>query len=130
MNIGLYVAATWATPHLIAAAAAAERTGTHPCFLFSNSGLYDHPIADFFSLSMQKAAQLNFTGSLSQVLGPQGVHVASVNIGGIISESDPVINAGNIAASFGKLYEQKQPDWEFSVDVGDIRDLIKRMSGQ
>lgn len=127
MNIGMYVAATWALPHLTSVA---QQPNTHPSFLFGNSGIYEHPISDFFSLSMQKAAQTNFAGSLSQIAGPRGIHVASVNIGGIISDDDPEMNAKLIAGKVWELYSQDKDNWSFEVKVGDIRDLIKRMSGQ
>ncbi|KEF51485.1 uncharacterized protein A1O9_12402 [Exophiala aquamarina CBS 119918] len=127
MNIGMYVAATWALPHLNSVA---QEPGTRPSFLFGNSGIYEYPISDFFSLSMQKAAQTNFAGSFSQIAGPKGIHVASVNIGGIISDGDPEMNAKLIASKLWELYSQDKDNWSFEVKVGDIRDLIKRMSGQ
>lgn len=127
MNVGLYVAATWAIPHLTAAAG---RPGAHPSFFLSNGGLYEHPIAQYFALSMQKAAQFNFTGSLHQVLGPKGVHVASIAIASVIRDDDPVLNAKNIADRFWKLYEQDKENWEFNVKMGDIQDLLKFMEGQ
>jgi len=127
MNIGMYVAATWALPHLTSVA---QKPGTKPSFLFGNSGIYEYPISDFFSLSMQKAAQTNFAASLNQIAGPKGVHVASVNIGGIISDDDPEMNAKLIATKVWELYSQDKGSWTFELKVGDIRDLIKRMSGQ
>ena len=127
MNVGLYVAASWAVPHLTSIA---KQPGTHPSFLFSNSGLWDHPIGDFFSLSMQKAAQHNLAGSLNQLLGPQGVHVASVNIGGILDDDNPVINAANSAQALVDLYEQDQKNWQWEIKIGNIEDLIRKMSGQ
>jgi hypothetical protein len=127
MNIGFYVAATWAIPHLTSIA---EHSDTHPCFLFTNSGLWDRPIADYFSLSMQKAAQYNLANSLSQVVGPQGVHVGSVNIGGIIREEDPETNTGNIANKLWELYEQDKDHWKNEIIVGDWDAFLKMMSGQ
>lgn len=127
MNIGLYVAATWAIPHLTAVA---KEQGSHPSILFSNSGLWDHPIGDFFSLSLQKAAQYNFAGSLNQLIGPQGVHVGSVNIGGIISDDDPDMNARLIASKLWDLYAQEKENWTFEIKIGDIEDLIRKMQQQ
>ena len=127
MNIGLYVAASWAVPHLTAAA---NKPGARPSFLLSNSGIWDHPIADYFSLSMQKAAQTNLLGSLNQVVGPKGVHVASVNIGGILNDDDPVLNVKNCAQALVDLYGQDQANLQWEIKVGDIEDLIRKMSGQ
>jgi NAD(P)-dependent dehydrogenase (short-subunit alcohol dehydrogenase family) len=127
MNIGLYTAAAWAIPHLTART---RQPDAHPSFFFSNSGLYHYPIADFFSLSMQKAAQFNLAGSLNQVLAPQGVHVGSVDIGGVVTDEDPVLNSRNIAEQFWKLYQQDKEQWMFDVKLGDIQEFIKQMSGQ
>nr|KAK5450522.1 hypothetical protein LTR18_000538 [Exophiala xenobiotica] len=127
MNIGLYTAAAWAIPHLTARA---RKPDAHPSFFFSNSGLHNYPIADLFSLSMQKAAQFNLAGSLNQVLAPQGVHVASVDIGGVVTDEDPVLNSRNIAEQFWKLYQQDKEQWMFDVKLGDIQEFIKKMSGQ
>ena len=124
MNIGLYVAATWAIPHLTALA---KERGAHPSILFGGSGIMDHPIGDFFSLSLQKAAQYNLAGSLGQLVGPQGVHVASVTIGGILDDSDPDMNSELIASKLWELYRQEKHEWQFEIKVGDIMDLIKKM---
>ena len=79
---------------------------------------------------MQKAAQFNLAGSLNQVLAPEGVHVASVDIGGIVKDEDPVLNPRNIAEQFLKLYQQDKTQWMFDVKLGDIEEFIKQMSGQ
>lgn len=127
MNIGMYVAATWALPHLTSIAQESDR---HPSFLFGNSGIYECPLSDFFSLSMQKAAQTNFGGSLSQIAGPKGIHVGNINIGGVVSDDDPEMNAELIAGKIWELYSQDKDDWTFEVKVGDIRETIKKMSGK
>ncbi|KIW92588.1 uncharacterized protein Z519_06435 [Cladophialophora bantiana CBS 173.52] len=127
MNIGLFVAASWALPHLTAAA---ERPGTHPSFLFTNSGLWDRPLADFASLSMQKAAQYNLMLSLKQMVETKGVHVAGVNIGGLVRDEDPVINANNIARALFDLSQEDKPDWQWEVKVGDWDEFLKQMAGQ
>ncbi|EXJ69992.1 uncharacterized protein A1O5_07065 [Cladophialophora psammophila CBS 110553] len=127
MNIGLFVAASWALPHLTAAA---ERPGTHPSFLFTNSGLWDRPLADLASLSMQKAAQYNLMLSLKQMVEAKGVHVAGVNIGGLVRDEDPVINANNIARALFDLSQEDKPDWQWEVKVGDWDEFLKQMAGQ
>ncbi|KIV87125.1 hypothetical protein PV11_02693 [Exophiala sideris] len=127
MNIGLYTAATWAIPHLTAAAG---RPGAHPSFFLSNGAIYEQPIAGFFALSMQKAAQFNFTSSLRQILGPKGVHVAVITIAAIIRDDHPVLNPKNIAAQYWNLYEQNEDSWEFNVPMGDIQELHDILRGQ
>ncbi|KIW29266.1 uncharacterized protein PV07_05091 [Cladophialophora immunda] len=125
MNLGLFVAASWALPHLTAAA---EQPGTHPSFLFTNSGLWDRPLANFASLSMQKAAQYNLMLSLKQMVEARGVHVAGVNIGGLVREEDPVINPNNIARALFDLSQEDKPNWQWEVKVGDWDEFLKQMS--
>lgn len=108
----------------------AKEPEAHPSILFGGSGIMDHPIGDFFGLSLQKAAQYNLAGSLNQLVGPQGVHVASVTIGGILDDNDPDMNAGLIASKLWELYRQDRHEWEFEIRVGDILDLIKKMQAQ
>lgn len=127
MNIGFYVTASWAVPLL---SAAAGRPDAHPSFLFTNSPLWDRPISAFFSLSMQKAAQYNLALSLKQILASKGVHVASVNIEGLINVDDPVLNPTAIADNLYKLYEQDQSDWQWEICLGNWDEFLKKMSGQ
>ena len=68
---------------------------------------------------MQKAAQVNFAGSFSQVAGPKGIHVATVSVNGIVADSNAVINAKNVANELWNLYSQKKESWESMADVGD-----------
>jgi len=127
MTLGLFVAASWALPHLTTAAG---KQGSHPSFLFTNSGLWDRPIADFASLSLQKGAQYNLMLSLKQMVESKGVHVGGVNIGGMVSDEDPVMNAENIAKSLFELYQQDQPNWQWEIKVGDWDEFLRKMSGQ
>jgi hypothetical protein len=129
MTLGLWVAASWALPHLTAAAASGK-PGSHPSFLFTNSGLWDRPLADFASLSLQKAAQYNLLLSLKQMAEPKGVHVGGVNIGGLVSDEDPVTNPSNIAQALFELYEQDRPNWQWESRVGDWGEFLKRIGIQ
>lgn len=116
MNIGLYVTAAWALPLLESNA----QSKSHPCFFITGGQIWDHPFPAYFSLSMQKAAQVNFAGSLSQVAGPKGIHVATVSVGGVVKDEDPVLNAKNIASKFWELYLQDRDGWSDMLNVGDI----------
>lgn len=127
MSLGLYVAATWSMQHLTAKAGQPD---AHPSFLYSNGGLYNHPLADYFSLAMQKASQFSFMGSLNQVLAPQGVHVGGVDIQGLVDDKQPVLNARNIAENFWKLYEQDEKAWQFNIEMGNWDEFIRQMMGQ
>ncbi|KIW18222.1 hypothetical protein PV08_02510 [Exophiala spinifera] len=127
MSLGLYVAATWSMQHLIAKAG---RPDAHPSFLYTIGGLYNHPLADYFSLAMQKAAQFSFMGSLNQVLAPQGVHVGGVDVQGLVDDKQPVLNARNIAQSFWKLYGQDEKTWEFNIEMGNWDEFIRQMTGE
>ncbi len=117
MVVGMYAAAAWARPHLISAA---QKPGTKPCFFLSGGPIATEPFADLFVLSIQKAAQLNLMGSLSQVLGPERVHVAMINIGGAVVDDEPILNAKNIASIYWKLYLQDNADWEFEVKLAGL----------
>ena len=127
MTLGLWVAASWALPHLTAAGG---KSSSHPSLLFTNSGLWDRPIADFASLSIQKAAQYNMLLSYRQQVESQGVHVAGVNIGGLVSDEDPVLNPKNIAQALFELYQQAKPDWQWELKVGDWDEFLKKMGAQ
>ena len=126
MNIGQYVAASWALPLL---EDVAKQPGTHPSFLLNSSGISYAPVGQLFSLSMQKAAQNNFLGSLAQMAGPKGVHVARIDINGIVSDAEPVLNAKNIAGQLWDLYSQGQKDWVDKVDCGTVEEFFKNLQG-
>ncbi|OCT45812.1 hypothetical protein CLCR_01754 [Cladophialophora carrionii] len=127
MTLGLWVAASWALPHLTTAAA---KAGSHPSFLFTNSGLWDRPLADFASLSLQKAAQYNLLLSLRQMAEPKGVHVGGVNIGGLVIEEDAVMNPRNIAQALFELYQQDKPRWQWESKVGDWDEFLGKIGVQ
>ena len=127
MTLGLWVAASWAIPHLTAAA---EQQGAHPSLLFTNSGLWDRPIADFASLSVQKAAQYNVMLSYHQQVASKGVHVGGVNIGGLVRDEDPVLNPSNIAQKLFDMSRQDKANWQWEVKLGDWDEFLKQMGGQ
>lgn len=128
MNIGLYVTATWALSHFKSLASGPG--SSHPSFFLSGGAINAKPIAAVFSLSLQKAAQHNFMESLRIVAGPKGVHVAIVTIGGVVADEDPVVNAGNIASTYWRLYEQDKSAWEFEVKIGDGDDRLRDLHAQ
>ena len=115
MNVGLYTAIVWAEPHLVKLA---QDIDAHPSFMWSNGAIHQNPRPPVFGLAMQKAAQTALMKAFSKVAGPQGVHVAGVNIGGVVKDSEPTMNRTNIAQMFYELYSEKKSDWRFSLDCG------------
>lgn len=79
---------------------------------------------------MNKAAQVNFMDSFAQIVNPKGIHVATVDIGGIVQDSDPVVNAKNIAKTFWELYEEDKNSWRQMVALGDMDDLRNYLKEQ
>lgn len=122
-SVGLYTAATWALPHLEKAA----NEGSHPSFFLSGSGVNYQPFAPFFSLSMSKASQSNFLKSYDQIAGPKGVHVARVDINGIVDPKDSGCTPGGVAQQHWKLYQQDKNQWEHVVNVADMKAFTKAM---
>ena len=113
-GVGIYVVATWAVPRL----AETAKSGSPAAFLLSGSGINYQPLAPFFSLSMQKAAQSNFLKSLDQIAGPQGVHVARLDINGMVSPEDDILSPDKIAKEHWRLSQQPQAEWEHVVQIG------------
>lgn len=127
MNLGLYVTASWALPHMVSLVG---KENAYPSFFLSGGGINARPVASLFSLSMQKAAQHNFMESFRIVAEPQGVHVGIVNIGGVVTDQDAVINARKIASTYWDLYQQEKNEWKFEVKIGDINDMIRDLAAK
>lgn len=123
MNVGLYVTATWAVPLL--GSLKQEKPNSHPSFFITGGGIWKEYLHFVFALSMQKAAQVNFAGCLAQIAGPMGIHVATISVNGLVSDSDPVTNAKNVASTYWKLYLQESNDWENMVDLGGMDGVTK-----
>lgn len=122
-SVGIYVAATWALPYL----AESAQNGGHPSFFLSGSGIGYRPFNPFFSLSMQKAAQNNFLQSFEQIAGPEGVHVARLDINGIVTPDDPEVSPDRVAEQHWVLYQQDKAGWEKMRDVADMETFAKKM---
>jgi hypothetical protein len=54
---------------------------------------------------------------MNEAFGPQGVHVATVLVGGPVSEQAPNLNPTNIANVTWMLYEQEKGSWTKEVDI-------------
>jgi hypothetical protein len=127
MNVALYVTATWALPLM---AELAKNPDTHPSILLSSTGVKYLPGAGLFALFMQKAAQNNFLGALSQVAGPAGVHIARSEISGIVADEEPEMNSKNIAEGLYKLSRQEKSQWEEMVAVGDVEAFMQQWAAR
>jgi len=125
MNIGQLITAYWAFP-LLTQLAAQNKPGVHPTFLNSSSGVGNTPLPPLFSLCMQKAAQNNFLGSFAQVAGPKGVHIARVDINGVVRDEEPVLNAKNIAEQHWKLSRQGKEEWQDMIEVGSLTAFLNK----
>lgn len=113
-SIGLYIAATWAMPHL---SALASSSSSHPSFLITGGSLYKSPSPLYFALAMNKAAQVSLAASLAQEYGPHGVHIGTVAVGGHVTPESDIFSPVKIAGDFWKLYEQEKDQWELVVHI-------------
>jgi short-subunit dehydrogenase len=68
-------------------------------------------------LSATKTAQYNLVTSMHEAFGPQGVHVATVLVGGVVSEQAQNLNPTNVANVMWMLYEQDKGSWVKEVDI-------------
>jgi NADP-dependent 3-hydroxy acid dehydrogenase YdfG len=111
------------TASLLTAAQAAlplfreQRTGT---IIATGSGVADRPNPLAASLGPQKAALRNLVQVLASELAPEGIHVATVTIQGVIAEGTPFAPSA-IAEIFAGLVEETASDpanWRTIVDLG------------
>lgn len=76
--------------------------------LLTGGGFSKYPSADFGSLSIGKAGILNLGQSLFRALRPEGIHVGTVTVFGMVSPSDEKYSPARIADEFYKLYQQRE----------------------
>jgi hypothetical protein len=124
-NIGLFTAATWAYPLLTNLAK--ENKSAHPSFLLTWAPLYNRPLSDRTSLSLNKAAQVNQMQSFKQMMEPQGVHVGGVNIAGVVADWHPIRNAKAIAQLIYDQSREDEKNWTWEVQNGDWDDFLQEV---
>jgi NAD(P)-dependent dehydrogenase (short-subunit alcohol dehydrogenase family) len=95
--VGALVAAQAVIPAMRAA-----KRGT---ILFTGGGFAFEPIPMMASLGIGKAGIRNLTFSLAKELEPDGIHVATVTIGGLVKPGTP-FDPANIAEEFWNLHIQ------------------------
>ena len=84
-------------------------------FTGGGSALRPSPMAS--SLGAGKAAMRNFVQSLAQECTPQGIHVATVTINGMVKAGTP-FDPDLIAEEFWRLYQQPAGEWETEAMFG------------
>jgi NADP-dependent 3-hydroxy acid dehydrogenase YdfG len=93
-----------------------QRTGT---IIATGSGVADRPNPLAASLGVQKSALRNLIQVLSSELAPEGIHVATVMIQGVIAEGTPFAPAA-IAEVFAGLVDETATapaNWRTVVDL-------------
>ena len=108
-NVGGALAAV----HEVLPAMRAAKVGT---ILFTGGGLAVDPVPQFASVAVGKAALRNLTFSLAKELAPEGVHVATVTICGMVKPGtslDPEI----IAAAFLRLHGQTPAAFQTEIEL-------------
>jgi hypothetical protein len=86
-----------------------------PSLLVTNSMLWHSPIPQYFALSMVKTSQRNLVQSL-RLLYPE-VHVALVNIAGLIRPEDPFFNPKVIGEKLWEVCEKDKEQWTLEVNI-------------
>jgi hypothetical protein len=109
-NIALYTTANWALPILSKAP-----TSSNPSLLVTSSLLWKEPYPPFFALSLVKASQRNLVQTLAATY--PDIHLALLNVGGIVNKEDKYLNPDAIAEHYWDLYAQKKEEWTFDLDV-------------
>ena len=81
------------------------------------TGGMPEPVAAYTSLSLGKAGLRTLAALLHEHLGPRGVHVATVTVGGYV-EPGGDYDPDDIAEHYWRLYRQRPEEWEFEVRHG------------
>jgi hypothetical protein len=116
-NTALLAVSQWAVPRFLKTLQSQPPASFRPTLLVTSGNLHRRPIPALFSLSATKTAQYNLVTSMNEAFGPQGVHVATVLVGGPVSEQAPNLNPTNIANVTWMLYEQEKGSWTKEVDI-------------
>jgi NAD(P)-dependent dehydrogenase (short-subunit alcohol dehydrogenase family) len=104
VSVGSALAAVrWALP--------AMRAAGRGTLLFTGGGLALKPEAGLASAALGKAALRSLALSLGQELAPEGIHAATVTIGGFVQQGTP-LSPERVAQTFWELHLQKKGSWE------------------
>ncbi|PNP45149.1 hypothetical protein TGAM01_v206741 [Trichoderma gamsii] len=114
-TIALYNTGKWAIPEL--SALAKQDPTAKPTLMVTNSHLPETPIADLFSLSLNKAAQKSLTLSLREKFAAQGIHICLLVVAGAVGDENPNLNNKNIASKAWDLYNQEKSAWSEEIRI-------------
>ncbi|HEU4324411.1 MAG TPA: SDR family NAD(P)-dependent oxidoreductase, partial [Roseiflexaceae bacterium] len=82
--------------------------------LLTGGGLALHPIPQYASLALGKAAMRNLAFSLAGELAPDGIHVATVTVSGFIQPGTH-FDPDDIAEEYWRLHAQPREEWQTEV---------------
>jgi NADP-dependent 3-hydroxy acid dehydrogenase YdfG len=88
--------------------------------LVTGSGAADRPIPSMATLGVQKAALRALVEVQARALAPEGVHVATVTVRGLVGEEERQIQPDRIAALYAELVAETagpQENWRTVVDL-------------
>jgi len=89
----------------------AMRAAGRGTILLTGGGLALSPIPQYASLALGKAAMRNLSFSLAFELEPEGIHVATVTVGGFI-EPGTRFDPDQIAEEYWRLHTQPRGEWD------------------
>ncbi|GAB4210795.1 MAG: SDR family oxidoreductase [Roseiflexaceae bacterium] len=92
----------------------AMRQRGHGSILLTGGGLALHPMPQYASLALGKAAMRNLAFSLAGELAPEGIHVATVTVSGFIQPGTR-FDPDDIAQEYWRLHTQPREEWETEV---------------
>ncbi len=79
------------------------------------TGGMPEPLPDATSLSLGKAGVRALAHLLAKEYGPQGIHVATVTVGGAVAPGT-AFDPDDIAEQYWRLHTQPEAAWELEVD--------------
>lgn len=92
----------------------AMRTAGRGTLLYTGGGFAFEPLPTLASLGIEKAALRNLVFSLAKELTPEGIHAATVTIGGMVKPGT-ALAPDLIAEAFWKLHSQAPAEFEREV---------------
>jgi NAD(P)-dependent dehydrogenase (short-subunit alcohol dehydrogenase family) len=83
------------------------------------TGGMPEPLPDQTSLSLGKAGVRALAHLLAKEYGPQGIHVATVTVGGTVAPGT-AFDPDDIAEQYWRLHTQPEAAWELEVDYSGL----------
>lgn len=92
------------------------RSAKRGTILFTGGGIAVKPQVDLASGSLGKCALRHLALLLHRELTPEGIHVATVTVGGFVQKGGP-LDPDDIAKRYWELHKQKPPDWDWEITI-------------